>query len=163
MDQTTLLLEFLKYQWEERRHHQTSEVSATAFLTAAAGVVLGFAFKENQPIFASISSGVIVVLVGYANWRINRAYFIANRFRNAMGWSTRQVLEKAIKDWSVETATEIRKLVKDKQEPKGLDISIGEEIHTALMYIPIATMFIGLLVTLSPLAMKLKLSGAFPT
>lgn len=157
-DEKTLLLEFLKYQWEERRHHQTAEINATAFLTGAAGIVLGFAFKDAQSNIITVASGFIVFLIGVANFRINRAYFLANRFRNSMGWNTRLTLEKAIKNWSVETPTEIREMVKER------DISLGGRIHGALMSIPIATMLAGIAVIASSVAPeKFKFLGVFAT
>ena len=75
-----------------------SEVNATAFLTGAAGVVLGFTFKEGQANIVTVASGVIVFLIGLANWRINKAYFNANRYRNTLAQKTGIALEKAIKN-----------------------------------------------------------------
>jgi hypothetical protein len=144
MDQETLLLEYLKHQWSERSFHQDGAIKVTAFLTAAAGVVLGLAFKEGASSSNALASGVVLFLIGLANLKINQAYLIGNRYRNSVSGKSRRALEKAIQKWTVETPTEIRKTIL-LAEGLNPDVSIGMKIHDALMGIPIATMIIGVI------------------
>ena len=144
MDQQTLLLEYLKHQWSERSFHQDGAIKVTAFLTAAAGAVLSLAFKEGANSHSAFASGIVLFLIGLANLKINQAYLIGNRYRNAVSGKTRRALEKAIQRWTVETPTEIRKSIL-LAEGLNPDVSIGIKIHGALMGIPIATMIIGVI------------------
>jgi hypothetical protein len=96
MDQTTLLLEYLKEQYAQARQHETRQTNATTFLTAAAGVVLGLALKDGAIHSTSWFAGVIMMLIGVANWLINKAHFEGNRYHTAVAGRTRRNLTKDI-------------------------------------------------------------------
>jgi len=145
MDQTTLLLDFLKEQYTQRRQHELSQTNATTFLTGAAGVVLGFALKEGLSGINAFAAGLVVFLIGAVNWRINRAHSLGSRFRDATAGKTLQALENAIQGWTVETPTEIRKAVLAEKSMKGF----SRMIHSIATPIPIATMLLGILVALA--------------
>jgi hypothetical protein len=164
IDERALLLEYWKNQWAQRRHFETAEVNSTAFLTGTAGVVLGFTFKEGQISVVTLAAGIIVFLIGAANWRINRAYFIESRYRNSLARETRRTLERLVPNWSVETPSEIRRTVSEELKLPSPSTGLGKKIHEALQAKPIATMLLGVLVILlSITSAKLKFFGAFGT
>jgi hypothetical protein len=115
MEQTTLLLEYLREQYSQARQHETIEANATTFLTGSAGVVLGFSLKKGSLNTNGLWVGIIVFLIGLANFRLNAAHFTGNRFHTGVAGRTRRALEEAIRDWTVETPTQIRKGVLIKQ------------------------------------------------
>jgi hypothetical protein len=159
INEKTLLLEYWKFQCEERRNHRAAEVNATAFLTGAAGVILGFTFRDGQPTFVMMTSGLIVFLVGLANWRINNAYFLASNYLSALGANTVAALEGSIKNWSVDKPSEIRQSTKKEihlPESGGLT---NRRIHLALMSVPFATMFIGVAVIIISILTQFRLFG----
>jgi hypothetical protein len=57
MDQTALLLEYLKEQYTQARQHETRETNATTFLTALAGALLAWGSKTE--LFALRAGGSV--------------------------------------------------------------------------------------------------------
>lgn len=84
MDFTTLLVEYLKEQYTQARQHETRQTTSTAFLTAASGVLLGLSLKDGAIKPDGWWIGALIILVGLANWWINEAHQIGNRFHTKL-------------------------------------------------------------------------------
>ena len=145
MDQTNLLLEYLKEHYTQARQHENRQTSATTFLTSAVGLLLGVALKDGLGREDSWI-GILVALIGLANWLINEAHFTGNRFHTSVASATRKALERAIPEWTVKTPTEIRKKVLAE---RGL-ASVGEMVQKALRFVPIGVIALGLVVAIIP-------------
>jgi hypothetical protein len=96
MEKTALLLEYLKEQYTQARQHETRQTNATTFLTAAAGAILGFVFKDGVVNAKSLWMGIVILGVGVANYQINSVHFKGNRFHTDLAGETRKELEKAL-------------------------------------------------------------------
>jgi hypothetical protein len=148
MDQTALLLEYLKEQYAQARQHETRETNATTFLTALAGALLGLGFNEGAFRSGNGWIGALLILIGGANWWINRAHFKGNRYHTAVAGETRRSLEKAIPEWTVSKPTDIRKKILADHGLKGPESSIGQNVHEALSWVPRGVIALGVLVIL---------------
>jgi hypothetical protein len=146
MDQTQLLLEYLKEQYTQARQHETRQTNATTFLTAAAGVLLGIAFKEGALRSETWWVGLLIFLVGLANLVINEAHYAGNRFHTAVAGRTRRALEEAITTWTVDRPSEIRREILEKHGLKGPDVAIGQKVYSALRFVPIGVMVVGVVI-----------------
>lgn len=144
MDQTGLLIEYLKEQYTQARQHENRQTTSTSFLTGAAGIVLGFAVKDGMPKPHAWWLGIVLVLIGAANLWINRQHFIGNRFHTALAGETRRAIESAIEPWTVDRPTFLRNTVLKNHNLKGPDASIGKSIHGALRVVPIGVILIGI-------------------
>ncbi len=151
MDQTTLLLEYLKEQYTQARQHENREANTTTFLTALAGALLGLGFKDGAIHPENWWIGALLILVGSANLWINSVHFKGNRYHTAVAGETRRSLEKAIADWNVPKPTEIRKKILADHGLKGSESSIGKSVHTALKWVPLGVIALGILVILTAL------------
>jgi hypothetical protein len=148
MDQTALLLEYLKEQYTQARQHETRETNATTFLTALAGAVLALAFKEGAFRAESWWIGALLILIGSANWWINRAHFKGNRYHTAVAGETRRSLEKAIPKWTALKPTEIRRKILADHGFRGPESSIGQNVHDALSWIPRGVIALGVVLVI---------------
>jgi len=145
MDQTNLLLEYLKEHYTQARQHENRQTSATAFLTSAVGLLLGVALKDGLDREDSWI-GILVALTGLANWLINEAHFEGNRFHTSVASATRKALEKAIPEWTAKKPTEIRKHVLAERKLT----SVGKMVHEALRFVPIGVIALGVVVAIVP-------------
>ena len=143
MEKTQLQLEYLKEQYTQARQHETLRTNVTTFLTAAAGVTLGLIFKGGELSSALWWAGIIVALIGAANYWINRAHFRGNRFHTAMAGETRRAIEKSTQGWTDDTPTQIRSKVLKDHGFEGPKISIGGTIQSAIQLVPIGLMILG--------------------
>jgi hypothetical protein len=141
VDQSTLLLEYLKEQYTQARQHETLRTNATTFLTAAAGAILGFKFSQGHFVSENWWVGALVMLVGGANFLINRAHFAGNRFHTKIAGNTRREIENAI-NWSGRRPTELRA---DAIKDLGFkaDDSVGARVHAAIQNVPLGVMIVG--------------------
>jgi hypothetical protein len=148
MDKTQLQLEYLKEQYTQARQHETLRTTVTTFLTAGAGVVLGLIVKEGRLAPQLWWGGLIVALIGLANFWINQAHFKGNRLHTAIAGKTRRAIEKAISGWSNDTPTQLRKEALEEHKLKGPDISVGEIVQDAIQKIPIGIMVLGVVLAI---------------
>jgi hypothetical protein len=148
MDQTALLLEYLKEQYTQARQHETRETNATTFLTALAGALLGLGFKDGAIHPQSWWIGALLILIGLANWWINRVHFKGSRYRTAVAGEIRRSLEKAIPEWTVPKPTESRNKILADHKLGGPESSIGQKVHEALSWVPLGVIALGALVVL---------------
>jgi hypothetical protein len=148
MDQTALLLEYLKEQYTQARQHENREANTTTFLTALAGGLLGLGFKDGVIRPESWWIGALLILVGLANWWINSVHFKGNRYHTAVAGETRRSLEKAIAGWTVSKPTDIRRKILADHGLKGPESSIGKSVHDALSWVPWGVIALGVLVIL---------------
>jgi len=146
MDQTELLLEYLKEQYTQARQHENRQTSATTFLTTVAAAVLGFALKDGELHSGTWWICALVVLIGLANLLINEAHFTGNRYHTAAAGETRRALEAAIPTWTVKKPTEIRSDILAKFGLKGPDVGIGMKVNARLRLVPIGVMIAGFIV-----------------
>jgi hypothetical protein len=147
MDQTALLLEYLKEQYTQARQYETREANATTFLTALAGALLGLAFKEGAIRPESCWIGALIILIGLANWWINKAHIKGTLYHNALAGETRKSLENAT-EWTVSKPSEMRKKILADHKVGGPESSIRENVHAALSWVPWGVITLGLLVVL---------------
>ena len=148
MNQTALLLEYLKEQYTQARQHETRETNATTFLTALAGALLGLGIKEGAIRPESWWIGALLILIGLANWWINRVHFKGNRYHTAVAGETRRSLENAIPEWTVSKPTEMRQKTLAAHKVGGPESSIREKVHKALSWVPRGVIALGVLVIL---------------
>jgi hypothetical protein len=135
MEKTQLQLEYLKEQYAQARQHETLRTNVTTFLTAAVGVLLGFIFKEGKLNPDLWWAGVVVALIGVANFLINRAHYKGNRLHTAIAGKTRHALEKAIQGWADDTPTQLRKEALEEHGLKGPGISVGGIVQRAIQIV----------------------------
>ena len=148
MESSQLLLEYLKEQYTQARQHETRQSTATSFLTGAAAVILGFALKDGALISSDWWIGILVILIGAANWWINRAHHRGNRFHTKLAGKTRRALETGCPKWSGEKPTELRQEALKESGLSGPDVSIGQIVYCALQFIPIGVMATGVAVVI---------------
>lgn len=145
MDQTALLLEYLKEQYTQARQHETRQTNATTFLTAAAAVLLSVMLRDGLTHPETWWIGLAVALVGLANWLINKAHYKGNRFHTTAAGKTRRALEEAIGAWTVSKPSEIRSEALLELGLRGPGISVGEKVHAALQRVPIGVIVVGVI------------------
>jgi hypothetical protein len=152
LEKTTLLLEYLKEQYAQARQHETRQTASITFLTAAAGVILGFAFKDDISHAQTIFTGATVFLIGLASLMISEAHYKGNRFHTALAGQTRRALEAAVDGWSVASSdrpTDLRASILEKQGLRGPNIALGQIVNKRLRLVPIGIMVVGALMALS--------------
>jgi hypothetical protein len=147
MDQTTLLLEYLKEQYTQARQYETREANATTFLTALAGALLGLAFKEGAIRPESWWIGALIIVIGFANLWINGVHFKGTLYHNALAGETRKSLEGAVQ-WTVSKPTEMRQKILADHKVGRPESSIRENVHKALSLVPLGVIILGFLVVL---------------
>jgi hypothetical protein len=140
----------LKEQYTQARHYETREANATAFLTALAGALLGLAFKDGAIRPESWRIGALLILIGLANWWINRVHFIGSRYRTAVAGEIRRSLEGAITTAkrTVPKPTESRNKIVADHKLGGPESTIGQKVHEALSWVPLEVIALGVLVVL---------------
>lgn len=148
MDQTALLLEYLKEQYTQARQYETRETNATTFLTALAGALLGLGFKDGAIRPESWWIGALLILIGSANCWINCVHFKGTLYHNALAGETRKSLEGAVRTWTVSKPTEMRKKILADHKVGGPESSIREKVHEALSWVPRGVIALGVLVVL---------------
>lgn len=142
MDQTTLLLEYLKEHYTQSRQHETRQTNATTFLTSAAGVIVGFSLKDgNAP---SLFIGALIFAMGLANIWINYTHYRGNRFHTSVAGEARRTLEEAISPWTADKPSVIRARILAKHGLAGPGKSIGGRTTTALQLVPILVCVAGI-------------------
>jgi hypothetical protein len=144
MEKTQLQLEYLKEQYTQARQHETLRTNVTTFLTAAAAVILGLIFKEgsSQQLWWG---GLLVAAIGAANWWINRAHFLGNRFHTTLAGKARRAIEEDIKGWSNDRPSDLRREVVKEYHLDGPGVSLGGKIQEAIQLVPAGIVFLGLL------------------
>jgi hypothetical protein len=156
MEQNNLLLEYLKEQYTQTRQHETRQTNATTFLTAAAGAVIALALKDGELHPVSWLAGIVVFLVGLANWWINEAHYIGNRFHNSLAGLVRHALEDTLGQWPPGTKpSELRKIAIVQHGLRGSAPSIGAFVHQAIQKIPIGVMLVGVAIFVLSIGPKL--------
>jgi hypothetical protein len=155
MEKTQLQLEYLKEQYAQARQHETLRTNVTTFLTATAGVILGLIFKEGRLISELWWGGIVVALVGAANFWINRSHFKGNRLHTAIAGKTRRAIEDTIQGWTGDKPTQIRKEALKDEGFSGPNVSVGGTIQSAIQIIPIGIMILGCALAGWPLIQKL--------
>jgi hypothetical protein len=148
MDQADLLMEYLKEQYTQARQHETLRTNATTFLTAAAGITIGFLFKEGQFQPDLWWIGGLIALIGVANFLINRAHFFGNRFHTSLAGKTRHALEERLGPWTGNAPTDLRQVVLEQYDMAGPGKSVGGRVNKAIMCVPIGVICVGLLIVL---------------
>ena len=146
MDKTQLQLEYLKEQYTQARQHETLRTNVTAFLTAAAGVILGLIFKEGHPVRDFWWAGLVVAAVGAANCWINHAHFLGNRLHTTLAGKTRRAIEKEIVGWSDDRPTTLRREALKEYGLAGSDVSLGSKIQQAIQIIPAGVIIAGCII-----------------
>jgi hypothetical protein len=146
MEKTQLQLEYLKEQYAQARQHETLRTNVTTFLTATAGVFFGLMFKNGNLISDFWWGGLIVALIGAANFWINRAHFEGNRLHTAIAGKTRRAIEKAIPGWTNDEPTLLRKEALKEKGYDGPNVSVGGLIQSTIQMIPIGIMLLGIIV-----------------
>jgi len=144
MDKPDLLLEYLKEQYTQARQHETLRASTTTFLTAASGVILGFGFKDGE-FHPGLWIGILVALIGAANFLINEAHFKGNRLHTSIAGNTRHAIENLIDGWANDKPTELRRDALEKHGLRGRDISVGQIVHDKIQWIPKGIIIVGIL------------------
>jgi hypothetical protein len=146
MDKTQLQLEYLKEQYAQQ--HETLRTTVTTFLTAAAGIALGLIVKEGKLSRQLWWAGLVVALIGLANFLINRAHFKGNRLHTAIAGKTRRAIENAITGWTNDEPTKLRKEALEEHGLRGPNISVGEIVQAAIQKIPIGIMVLGMVLAI---------------
>ena len=148
MDQTSLLLEYLKEQYTQARQHENREANTTTFFTALAGALLGLAFKGGTILPESWWIGAVLILIGLVNLWVNSVHFKGNRYHTALAGETRRAIENAIGDWTSPKPTDMRKKILADHGFRGPESSIGKSVHEALSWVPRGVIAMGILVIL---------------
>ena len=145
--QQEFLVEYLREQYVQARQHATRQSTATSFLTAAAAVVLGLAVKNGEIGSGSLWAGISIVLVGIANFWINRAHFLGNRFHTTLAGEVRKAIESSMGVWKGDTPSQLREKAKRKRGISGPDSSVGQIVYNAIQWVPIGVVLIGIAVS----------------
>jgi hypothetical protein len=162
MEKTQLQLEYLKEQYAQARQHETLRTNVTTFLTAAAGVTLGLIFRDGKLSSDLWWAGVIVAVIGAANFWINKAHYRGNRLHMAVAGKTRRAIENAVVGWTDDRPTQLRDDALTEQGLKGPDISVGGIVQTAIQMVPVGIMLLGIALAVGlgwPLILKSHLMG----
>ena len=157
VDQSQILLEYLKEQYTQSRQHESRQSTATAFLLAAAGTLIGFAIKDEFLKPGTWWLGLVIFLLGAANAWINHAHFRGNRFHVKLAGKVRKALEDTCTEWTVQRPTALRQMALQELGLNGPDVSIGKFVYRALQIIPVFIMAAGLLLVILSLNITLEI------
>lgn len=149
MDASELMLEYLKEQYTQARQHETRQTATTTFLTAASAAILGIALKEGVLLKENWWVGGVVAVIGIANYMINKAHFIGNRFHTCLAGKVRRALEEMCVDWNgAATTSQLRREALIETGFTGPEVSIGGIVSKRLNAIPVLVGILGLVVAL---------------
>jgi len=151
MESPELLLEYLKEQYAQARQHETRQTNTTAFISAGAGALIGFAGKDGVLIQTAWWVGAALIYLGIVNFWINQAHQIGNRFHTKLAGLTRHALEDASTGWTVSKPTELRAKTLTEMGLRGPRISIGTIVYTRLCFVPLALIGIGIFILIHDL------------
>jgi hypothetical protein len=148
MEQQHLLIEYLKEQYSQARQHETRQTTATSFLTGVAAVVLGFMLQDGAIKPSDLWVGILILLIGFANYWINRAHFLGNRFHTKLAGKTRRAIETSVADWIGKTPSQLREETLNEWNFAGPDRSVGKTVYNAMQLVPIGVVLIGIAVSI---------------
>lgn len=148
MEKATLLLDYLKEQYAQARQHETRQTASVTFLTAAAGVVAAFGFKDGAPRQSAAVVGLIVAGIGLLGLLISWVHYAGNRFHTSVSGCVRVALERELaKDapWdSNQKPSDLRKVVIDNTWwLKNSTRSVGSLTTGVLILVPVLTLVLG--------------------
>ena len=92
--------------------------------------------------------GILLILIGSANWWTNRVHFKGTLYHNALAGETRKSLERAVLEWTVSKPTEMRTKILAEHKVGGPESSIREKVHAALSWVPLGVIALGVTVVL---------------
>jgi hypothetical protein len=149
MDKANLLLEYLKEQYAQARQHETRQTASVTFLTAAAGVVAAFGFKDGAPRESAGVVGLIVAVIGLLGMVVSYVHYVGNRFHTRLSGRVRRALEDELAKgapWDKDQKpSELRnEVIGGHWWLKEKDRSVGMLTTAALTSIPFATAMLGL-------------------
>jgi|ERR1700733_11807647 len=150
MNQATFLLEYLKEHYTQARQHETLRTNSTTLLTAAAGVVIGIAFKDGKVQPQMWWAGIVLILIGLACRRIQEAHFNGNRFHTQCAGLTRLELVGIIPNWVGQTPDQIRNAA---MTTCGIEGSVGRTIQAQFRLVPMGIIGLGTIITLGALVL----------
>jgi hypothetical protein len=162
MEPIDFLIEYLKDQYVHARHHETLQSNTTAFLTAAAGVILGLGFKDGVLKPEGGWLGFVIMFIGAANLWINSAHQLGNRYRTALaGYPPRGRGFRRKWPEGMKNASCLRnKALKDFKLKKS-GAFIGKKTYRRLQLVPAGVMAIGVLLVVLAWKPELVAPGYF--